>query len=246
MSKLPSATIRAQAPSQRAPKDVERLFQGLENFANLGSSFEEYRGFTEQWPTFWPVEVRDNKTNQPLGFLLDRSYHSLVKATRDYLRRVWRSEEEALRQQVPSILLGLKQKPASASPEQPDSLLDLPFQVSLVNLMNRPNSDVVSPDISVDWIRGEFSYSPLNDFQRAVYLLFRENWRARICSQCSRLFIAGKPAQLYCSVPCSVAARRHRDLGWWKTKGAVNRQSRRSRRKRSKLGGRPPKKERKS
>ena len=161
---------------------------------------------------------------------------------RDYLRRVWRSEDDALRQQVPRILLGLEVDTAKGSPEEPHSQADSMFLSQFVNLTNRSDADLFHSVIAIDWIRGEFSYSPLNDFQRATYLLFRENWRARVCSQCGRLFIAGKPAQLYCSIPCSVGARRQRDLELWKTRGAANRRARISRSKRRKLGGRPPKK----
>jgi hypothetical protein len=165
---------------------------------------------------------------------------------RDYLRRVWRSEDEALKQQVPRILLGLTADTAKGSVEELDSQTDFAFKGLLVNVKNRSDADISHPVISIDWITGEFSYSPLNDFQRAVYLLFRENWRARSCSQCRRLFVAGKPAQLYCSIPCSFAARRHRDRELWKTSGAANRRARKSRSKRRKLGGRPPKREKRN
>jgi hypothetical protein len=242
MSNLPDSTIHARTLNQRAPKDKERLFQGLECFANLGDSFKDYCAFAQKWPTFWPIEARDKSTDQPLGLLQNRSYHPLATAMRDYLRRVWRSEDQALKQQVPGILLGLKHDTAKGGPEEPVSQTDFVFKGLLAILALRPNTEVPHPTISIDWIRGEFSYSPLNDFQRAVYLLFRENWRARICPQCGRLFVAAKPAQLYCSVPCGLAARRQRDLDWWRTKGAANRQSRKSQTKRSKLGRRLPKK----
>jgi len=242
MSNLPPSTIRARALNERAPKNKERLFQGLECFANLGDSFEHYCEFAQKWPTFWPFELRNKKTNLPLGMLRDRSYHLLVKAVRDYLRRVWRSEDAALKQQVPGVLLGLKHDTAKGNTEEPDSQTDFVFKSLLANLTNRPDAHADHPVISIDWVKGEFSYSPLNDFQHAVYLLFRENWRARRCSQCGRLFVAGKPAQLYCSIPCSFAARRQRDLELWKTSGAANRRARVSRSKGRKLGGRPPKK----
>jgi hypothetical protein len=242
MGNLPSSSIRAMTPNERAPKYKERLFQGLENFANFGNSFAEYRTFAQEWPTFCPVEVRSKKTNEPMGFLLDQTYHWVTKGMRDYLRRVWRSEDRALEQQVPCVLLGLNTVTAKKNTEDFGSPADLVFESQLVNLTTRKNVYPVSPVISVDWIRGEFSYSPLNDFQRAVYLLFRESWRARSCSQCMRLFVAGKPAQLYCSTRCSGAARRQRDRELWKTIGAAKRRARKFQSNGRKIGGRSPKK----
>jgi hypothetical protein len=242
MSNLPLSTIRAKTLNERAPKNNERLFQGLESFANLGDSFQVYLEFVKKWPTFFPAEVRDINTGEPLGFLLDHSCHLLVKFMRDYLRRVWRSEDEALKQQVPRILLGLTADTAKGSMQQLDSQTDFAFKALLGNVSNRSDAALSHPVISIDWIKGEFSYSPLNDFQHAVYLLFRENWRARSCSQCRRLFVAGKPAQLYCSVVCSVAARQRRDRDLWKMRGAAKRKARQNQLKRRKLGGRPPKK----
>ena len=72
------------------------------------------------------------------------------------------------------------------------------------------------PLLVADWERGEFFYEPMNDFQRAVYTLFRQSWRARICRECQRLFIADKNPQMFCGTDCSVIARRRRDLASWR------------------------------
>jgi hypothetical protein len=82
------------------------------------------------------------------------------------------------------------------------------------------------PQLIANWERGEFTYEPANDFQRAVYRLFRESWRARSCRQCGKLFVATKHPQMYCGTECSTIERRSRDVAYWKTKGAARRQKR--------------------
>jgi hypothetical protein len=75
------------------------------------------------------------------------------------------------------------------------------------------------PLLVVDWERSEFTYEPANDFQRAIYALLRQSWRARICRECQRFFIAEKHPQMFCGVACSTVARQKRDREFWKSKG---------------------------
>jgi hypothetical protein len=85
-----------------------------------------------------------------------------------------------------------------------------------------PAAEAVAPQFSrlhAAWKTGTFEYTPDNDFQRAVYILFREGWRAKMCVRCSRRFIASKPVQSYCSTKCSGEAKRERNLAWWNSKG---------------------------
>jgi hypothetical protein len=79
--------------------------------------------------------------------------------------------------------------------------------------------------VLADWKTGSFVYRPINDFQRAVYMLFREGWRAKVCarSRCKRRFIADKPLQRYCSTKCSGEAKRERNLEWWNKHGKRSR-----------------------
>jgi len=67
--------------------------------------------------------------------------------------------------------------------------------------------------------RSEWCFLPAGDFQRAVYLLWLERWRARVCPECSRFFVADKPAQRYCSTRCYGKAKAARSLAWWKKPG---------------------------
>src|SRR5262249_47987835 len=74
-----------------------------------------------------------------------------------------------------------------------------------------------------NWTSGCVEYISHLDFQRAIWLLFSESWRAKICPKCSTYFLAQKPPQLYCSVGCSNAVHRASSLNWWREKGSAKR-----------------------
>lgn len=269
-------TIQVLFPHGRAPDARAHLFGGLEAFANLGASEEEFRRFAAQWPTFAPVEIRKGKRSdeprgEPLG--LTPEMHGIVLKYQGYLRRAWSSDPETDRQGLVDLLLGLQMDLANPDPESSTEVGKKELRSSLEKLMGEPylgdpaqfatlpaegpepypqsstevktaerktlklmlnsltmaDSDqyAVYPKVIVaSWELGEFSYFPLTDFQRAFYLLFREKWRARICSQCERYFIADKPRQRYCSTACHGMAKRTHGLRWWKTKGDARRRER--------------------
>jgi hypothetical protein len=108
------------------------------------------------------------------------------------------------------------------------------YRRALFRLMHHPETRGYAPgwpQITGDWERGEFTYEPANDFQRAVYRLFRESWRARSCRLCQKLFVARKHPQMFCGGGCSTIARRKRDLDFWKTRGAALRRNKKRRQK---------------
>jgi hypothetical protein len=76
------------------------------------------------------------------------------------------------------------------------------------------------------WSPDSSKYQPDTPFRRAVYLLFRQSWRAKQCPVCGRYFVADKPRQRYCGSRCYGAAKRRRDLHYWRTVGTRRRQQR--------------------
>ena len=256
MIKRARDSIRVIGLNPRASTDTQSLFASLEAFANLGDSFEEYQAFTTAHPTFWPVELCTNE-NQPLCWVCSQDFHVLTIAFRDYLRHVWRGDQHihnltgvqpgARYGRVLKMLLGLEmqildegsaQRLEAAIKERTQFEVDPYFGAPLVADYNyvvsldllrkqHPDWELAVPVIDADWTCGEWRYEPLNDFQRAVYALWRESWRARTCPECTRLFIAAKPPQLYCGVACSNVARRKRDLAFWRAKGDARRRKRR-------------------
>jgi hypothetical protein len=85
------------------------------------------------------------------------------------------------------------------------------------------------------WRYGDFCLVPRNDFQKAFYLLFRQNWRARVCARCQMFFIARKPKQSFCGTVCSAGSRLASKRKWWSHTGSRKRKTKaQNRRKRKK------------
>jgi len=219
-------------------KEKSRLLAGLEKFAKLGDGLEEYLSFARQLPEFWPVEIIDLEGN-PIRWTL--ACHKLVLIYRDCLRRLWRLEPDAFGDESLSLLLGVSYTLRTVTREDlehlipPKSGAGFPLRHSWgiwglawkEVLEAHPEAFIVDVGgIFPSWRRGEFVYTPANDFQRAVYLLFRERWRAKVCVQCGTRFVAKRPPQFYCSTKCFGEVRRNRNLLWWKQVGSRNRKAR--------------------
>ena len=78
-------------------------------------------------------------------------------------------------------------------------------------------------EIKVLWDYGDFYFVPGNDFERAFYLLFRQNWRARACPRCEMLFVARRPKQTFCGTVCSAGSRLASKRKWWRRVGRKRR-----------------------
>ena len=232
--------IQVLLPFGLASDERARLYSGLGQFVNLGDSADEFRKFRNLWPKFTPVEFRKgSRLGQSMHLTSDM--HLLVIIFRDYMRRVWMSDPEADSRGFADILLGLQVEEANVPSESLGQLKPKGF-LSLKSVIDSQvpyDGDQwhASPKVVTSWKFGDFNYFPLTDFQKAFYLLFRERWRAKICAQCSRYFIADKPAQRYCSTTCYGTARSKQALHWWRTKGDPRRkeqQLKKRRKKRSK------------
>jgi hypothetical protein len=84
----------------------------------------------------------------------------------------------------------------------------------------------IAAKFDLDWDEGVFRYQGACDFQRALYVLFRESWRARICEKCETKFIARRVAQKYCSTECSGSMQRELKQKWWAEHGETWRRRR--------------------
>lgn len=284
--KIQNATIHVSLPFGGAADERARLFEGLQRFANLGESEEDFGKFARQWPRFAPVEFRkgersDEPSGEPMG--LTPEMHGIVLKYQGYLRRVWLSDPETDRRGLADLLLGLGMDLAKPYPQSSTRLEKSRWPSSLAKLIGDPATcdadqsaalptDVaepgpqsamgvetaerqslkqmidsltghdskqyaVYPKVVASWKLGEFNYSPLTDFQRAFYLLFREKWRARICAHCARYFIADKPPQRYCSTACHGKAKSKQALRWWRTKGDASRRERMRKNRKKKAHG---------
>lgn len=257
------ATIRVFEPNQLARDEKDRLLGALEGFVNVGDGLEDFLAFGRQNPEFFPIQVLDGATRsdnplpppsvQGTSFRVEGekriwhkvlswspACHNLAVFYRDILRRAcWPTvpqHNDVFTGDTFLILLGID--PPAGIGDWVDA-----FQAIRDSY---PLAKADAPQFSrlqADWKTGTFEYAPDNDFQRAVYILFREGWRAKTCVQCSRRFIANKPVQSYCSTNCAGEAKRERNLAWWNRDGKKWRKKRelktRSRRdKPKKKGGR--------
>jgi hypothetical protein len=216
---------RRQADTWDRPR--QWFFRGLERFVNTGDSAESYEALAKAFPSFWPLPLEDNSR-------IDLSWRPeaerVFKFYRDLLRGFWTRNPAPLQDvHAIDILFGtlsdfdldaaLSGKESQFSFNLSDALAPLRFAFPEL----RPPNPTATAKFSVNWQDGAVEYVSQMDFQRAVWFLFRESWRAKVCPKCSMYFIAEKPPQLYCSLSCSSAAHRASSLDWWKKKGSQKR-----------------------
>lgn len=220
-----TATILGMIPNGLAPHERARLFAGLENFVNAGDGLEDYQAFASQWPTFWPHGT------QPISWS-DKA-HGMFLDYRDKLRTLWRGDPEAQRSGILAYLLGIVEPSDFINreyiPEDVDALwLEQQTSTTLTaykRLLPGWKWQTHSMVFPV-WGQATFHYFPRGDFETSLWVLFGESWRARICGQCKRYFIADKPAQVYCSTRCYGDAKRGQKREWWKRAGRTRRKQR--------------------
>lgn len=254
-------TIGKATANRRAGDEKERLLAGLDTFVNAADSEEEYSKLQLQIPSFWPLPLRgpfgpnglDQSLDWPAGGQL------LFRAFRNYLRRLWRSDfygDDGVMMdgRYLEYVLGLETRYTANPPEGflDATLPDQAFRDGWVALQSKHKGAYCagSADVLPQWRPSQFEYVSSNDFQRAVYLLLRESWRARVCRRCGRYFIADKAAQMFCSTPCSNRSKLEIGRRYWHEKGISLRDQRikkprthpASGVRRSNMSGRPPKK----
>lgn len=213
------ATIRVYGVNKRAGEEAQRLLRWLEDFVKVGDTLDDYRRFGITRPNFWPIGLHAG-SGEDLAWT-PKAY-KLFLAYRECLRRVWRRDKQALDNVELAFLLGMSHsyfdREGFGVPEF--------VCAAWADLSNaRCSANTWAAPI---WNCAEFVFYPHNDFQRAVYLLFRESWRARTCERCSECFLADKPAQRFCSSECFGEAKRNRDLAYWRSHGAERRKSRKN------------------
>jgi hypothetical protein len=200
------------------------FYAGLEELVNVGDSDQDFRAFATKCRSFWPLDTQDPS----IGLLRwDIAAHGVFLAFRNYLRKVWVSDRQAVEYAYLSVLLGLDVDFADRPDEECWSFQRAEVNEAWAELRKTyPQVGVgIRPGVYPVWGSGVFTYVPDNDFQRAVYQLFLETWRARVCPRCSRYFIAQKAAQIYCSTKCGGGVKRERSLEWWRREGAARRRT---------------------
>jgi hypothetical protein len=182
-------------------RDRPKLFLALEKFANIRSDAEGWAHFRRRWPNFFPESEYDKVAESQKPSVFDYPY---------WLNQIWTGGET---DPYLRILLGIESAPEPADEGTPEDSW-------IVGLSSIP------AQFYADWDEGVFRYQGACDFQRALYLLFLDSWRARVCEKCGTKFIAARAAQKFCSTDCSKAMQREFRRRWWAEHGAAWRQKR--------------------
>jgi len=92
--------------------------------------------------------------------------------------------------------------------EEPEQVLDLP--------KGKP---------FVEGITGQIRWKFSTKFQQSLYELMQVRWRAKICRECGKYFIAKNTAQTFCSEKCAHAAQLKRSMEYWNREGKAKRET---------------------
>jgi len=208
-------------PAQTLAKPNQ--LKALTELANLRDDPRDFERFVKRWPKFVLVLDQDLPgLSLGTGDIPNRLY--LIRERREAVRSIWRGNSLTLSE----LLL---------PNEPPEELQDQEAYKDRDDETSRQTGWNWEPQVRVDWQRREFIYEPRTDFQRALYGLFRQSARAKVCCnlECpAPYFIASKPTQRYCSEACAEVFQRQWKRRWWAEHGARRRRSgKRSRRKRT-------------
>jgi hypothetical protein len=184
---------------------IERqlLFSSLEALLNA----DDLQKFAATHPGFLPQD-------RPDVIPLEARWY------RDQARKIWRGD---LPEKRLILLLGL---------EQPDE--DVPgsegWHAVVRELQKRdvwqdddgnpeppPPLEFYStpkPKLTCNWQTGEIRYEFSQGLRRALFELLKDSWRAKVCPNCERYFVADKPAQRHCSPRCYGDTKRKSDREW--------------------------------
>lgn len=179
-------------------RDKPKLFEALEEFANIRPDEAGWRHFRQRWPNFFPAEEYDKVAEGSKPSIALYPYS---------LDLLWMDTDSPI-----NIMLGIDE---SCGVEEL-----WPEDMWVAGVATIP------AEFDVDWDEGVFRYRGACDFQRALYLLFLESWKARLCDKCRAKFIARRSAQKYCSTECSESMQRELKQKWWATHGETWRSNR--------------------
>ena len=182
-------------------RDRRKLFLALEEFVNIRADAEGWAHFRKRWPNFFPEFEYDKVALGQKPSVFDYPY---------WLNQIWIDGED---DPYLRILLGIESTPEPAD----EGTLEDSWIVGL---------STIPAQLYAAWNEGLFRYRPSCDFQRALYLLFLDSWRARVCEKCNAKFIAARAAQKFCTTDCSEAMQREFRRRWWAEHGAAWRQKR--------------------
>jgi hypothetical protein len=211
-------------------KPAQWLIKGLERFVNADDSLDDYQALAKAFPSFWPLPLEDGHGHD-ISWVHDA--HCLFLFYRNLLRRFWTRDPLALKDGFNTrLLFGTLERDKVHNIFAGKEHVSFALEEALAPLTNTypglcvPSGPQPFALFWPDWSTGDVAYISQIDFQRAIWLFFRESWRAKVCPKCSTYFFVQKSAQLYCSLSCSNSAHQASSLRWWKEKGSRRRAAR--------------------
>lgn len=245
------ATIAMKVSNRKAKDERESRLAALEAYANLGDTPEHWKRFRLKYSDFFPENLRDwiyKDAESIYRKFKDSGVVDTIKFVMPpllfysrRLRLVWsRNDPNGVNLRFLYGLekdLGMNEGPQSAREAQlimtvwpidkkfrelrsfiPGQPLDMDQQTTVAGLP--PGKPVVNGITgAIDW---EFGCA----FQQSVYDLMQQRWRAMVCPECGKFFLADKPNQKFCSTACFGEVKRKRALAHWRAKGSRNRKLR--------------------
>jgi hypothetical protein len=190
------------------------LLGALTELANLRDDPKDFQRFAKRWPRFVLV-LNQDLPGLSLGSGDIPNRFSSVRERREAVRSIWRGSSLTLSE----LLL---------PNEPPEELRNQEEYKDRDDETGKQSGWSWEPQVKLDWQRREFIYEPRTDFQRALYGLFRQSARAKVCGnlECpAPYFIAYKPTRRYCSEACAGVFQREWKRRWWAEHGARSRRS---------------------
>jgi hypothetical protein len=202
-----------------AERDV---LEALKDLANLRDETAAFERFVKRWPEYAHVPERDLPGLGPLGPQQIPNKFWTLRERREALRKVWRGDSLTLSE----LLL----------PNEPPEELRDEEKYKDRDEEGSQQGWLWEPQVNVDWQRAQFIYEPRTEFQRALYLLFRQSARVKVCCNpdCpAPYFVAEKTTQRYCSDKCAEVFQKGWKRKWWAEHGDEWRRGRKKTKRKS-------------
>jgi hypothetical protein len=238
-----------QSSNRQAEDDLDPRFEALADYVNLGDRPADWEKFKQKHPHFFPenpsgiskVGFRNFtewiytaayewvKIMEGIGPEVKTSMLTPLLWYRNRLRSVWSGNDpEGLNL---LILLGFEKALKGTKTTATGQLFDewvmktalVPGQPPLdTSFGGLPQGQpTVSTTDRIEWIFG-------CTLQQAVSELMQCRWRAKICPECNKYFVAEKTAQKYCSPTCFHQKKVTQSLDYYYREGKDRRDRRES------------------
>lgn len=232
--------IPTKASARQGRNRHEQHFKALAAFANAGDEPEDWEKFRSQNPQFFPAGLtawiykaaKDLATEgvvggeQFPGEVKKLAFATPLLVYRDFLRAVWtRNDPDGV---ALTFLLGFEGEAVEkrAAAERGLMVIRPTIPGESTNPEQQTIGGLPRGRPVVNGVTGEITWEFGCALQQAVYELMQQRWRAMVCPQCGKYFVAAKTAQKHCSPRCYHEFKNKRSLDYWHREGSAKRDQR--------------------